>query len=156
MMHAHNALPDIVLEEIDKPSRTALLPAILKVWEGSVRASHTFLTENDIAKIKPFVMSAVSAIETLVIVRAHAPIGFIGMERKKIEMLFLHPSQFRRGIGSALVRYAIEQHGIEAVDCNEQNPKALAFYEHMGFTVTSRTPTDDMGNPFPILSLRLA
>ena len=154
-MQTHSTLPDIVLEKLSAPARTALLPAILEIWEESVRASHAFLTEDDITRIKPYVASAVSAIETLVIARPHAPVRFIGIEGKKIEMLFLHPAYFRKGIGSALVRYAIEQHGIEAVDCNEQNPAALAFYERMGFKVTSRTSTDDMGNPFPILSMRL-
>jgi putative acetyltransferase len=39
---------------------------------------------------------------------------------------------------------------------NEQNPQAKGFYEHMGFQVYKRTDTDEQGNPYPILYMRLA
>ncbi|GAM72145.1 acetyltransferase [Vibrio sp. JCM 19236] len=38
---------------------------------------------------------------------------------------------------------------------NEQNPEAAGFYKKMGFKVTSRSPLDDMGKPFPILHMEL-
>ncbi|WP_418401612.1 hypothetical protein [Anaerotignum lactatifermentans] len=34
---------------------------------------------------------------------------------------------------------------------NEQNPQAIGFYEHMGFSVYKRTDLDEQGNPYPLL-----
>ena len=63
---------------------------------------------------------------------------------------------YRRGIGTTLVKYSLERFDVDAVDCNEQNFVALAFYERIGFKVTERKEIDDFGNPFPILTLRIS
>ena len=78
-------------------------------------------------------------------------IGFMGVQSGKIEMLFLHPDYFRKGIGSALIRKAFSELGVRYVDVNEQNPSAVRFYERMGFRTFRLDSTDDQGNPFPIL-----
>ena len=44
---------------------------------------------------------------------------------------------------------------MKKVDVNEQNPDAVGFYKHVGFEVTSRSPLDGMGKPFPILHMAL-
>lgn len=36
----------------------ALLASLLQIWEGSVRATHLFLTEKEIARIKGYVPQA--------------------------------------------------------------------------------------------------
>ena len=41
------------------------------------------------------------------------------------------------------------------MDVNEQNEQAVGFYEHYGFEVFDRSETDGMGDPFPILHMRL-
>lgn len=38
---------------------------------------------------------------------------------------------------------------------NEQNPKALAIYQHWGFVAYERTEIDDQGNHFPIIKMKL-
>ncbi|WP_311769057.1 GNAT family protein [Novispirillum itersonii] len=38
---------------------------------------------------------------------------------------------------------------------NEDNPQAVAFYRHMGFTVTGRSEVDGSGKPFPLLHMQL-
>lgn len=43
---------------------------------------------------------------------------------------------------------------VERVTVNEQNPQAIGFYEHMGFTVYKRTDLDEQGNPYPLLYMR--
>lgn len=37
---------------------------------------------------------------------------------------------------------------------HEQNPQAVGFYAHMGFTPYLRTETDEQGGPYPILYMR--
>ncbi len=54
-----------------------------------------------------------------------------------------------------LLRYAINELNAEYLDVNEQNPKALGFYLHEGFEVIGRSETDGLGQPYPLLHMRL-
>lgn len=69
-------------------------------------------------------------------------------------MLFLEPESRDRGIGAALVRYAIAAYGLTEVTVNEQNSQARDFYAHMGFAVYRRTSVDEQGRPYPLLYMR--
>lgn len=70
-------------------------------------------------------------------------------------MLFVAPGCFGRGIGWELAELAIARYGVRYVDVNEQDPQAAGFYRHIGFEVFARTESDEQGNPFPILKMRL-
>ncbi len=130
---------------------------LLNVWENSVRATHDFITEEDIAFFKPIIIKQAFPVVTLKCVKDEmgSIIGFLGTHGIKIEMLFILDKLRGQGIGKLLLQYAINNLKVNSVDVNEQNPLALAFYEHMGFKVVSRSPLDDMGKPFPILHLTL-
>ena len=82
------------------------------------------------------------------------PVGFMGVQERKIEMLFLHPDYFRKGLGKIFVELAFRDLNVEYVDVNEQNPDAVKFYERMGFRTFHRDATDDQSNPFPILRMK--
>ncbi len=129
----------------------------LVVWEESVRATHDFLTEEDIQAIKPLVEKAFYSTEELVGIRDsnNEVVAFMGMEKEKVEMLFIHPSCRGKGIGKKLINYAINEYNAKYVDVNEQNEQAEAFYKHIGCTVIDRSETDGMGNPFPILHMKI-
>ena len=117
-----------------------------------ILASHHFLTEDDITSLFLQAEDAIRQIETLLVAcDGDTRIGFMGVQSGKIEMLFLHPDYFRKGIGSALIRKAFSELGVRYVDVNEQNPSAVRFYERMGFRTFRLDSTDDQGNPFPIL-----
>ena len=141
---------------IEKGSRIPeLIAVLLEIWEASVRASHHFLTEDDIRSLCPQAEEAIRQIETLwVVEEENVRIGFMGIQSGKIEMLFLHPDYFRKGIGRILIQKAFSELGVQYVDVNEQNPSAVKFYELMGFRTFRRDGKDDMGNPFPILRMR--
>jgi len=130
---------------------------LLDVWENSVRATHDFITEEDIEFFKPIIIEQAFPAVTLKCVKdaSGAIVGFVGVHDKKIEMLFILDAQRGQGIGKTLLQYAIEQLNATKVDVNEQNPQATGFYQHMGFKVASRSPVDDMGKPFPILHMTL-
>lgn len=128
---------------------------MLGIWEASVRASHHFLTEDDIRSLCPQAEEAIRQIETLWVVEdENVRIGFMGIQSGKIEMLFLHPDYFRKGIGRMLIQKAFSELDVQYVDVNEQNPSAVRFYERMGFRTFRRDSTDDQGNPFPILRMK--
>lgn len=147
-------MPEIIIinpERID-----TLIDALATLWETSVRATHHFLTEDDIQKLTLFVKTGLSGIETLVVTSEnHKPIAFMGVEAGKIEMLFVSPDYFGKGVGRLLAELAISQYEVQYVDVNEQNPQAIGFYEHIGFEVFERTEFDEQGNPFPILKMKL-
>ncbi|WP_254412139.1 GNAT family N-acetyltransferase [Dyadobacter diqingensis] len=141
---------------IDSPSREDYFQ-ITELWEASVRASHDFLGEADIQFFKPLILHEYLDAVDLYCVRDEQDkiTGFIGLAEDKVEMLFVHPYSFGKGIGKFLLQFAISEKGVTRVDVNEQNPKAVDFYRHMGFDVTDRSETDGLGKPFPILAMKL-
>ena len=130
---------------------------MLNVWENSVRATHDFITEGDIEFFKPIIIEKAFPAVTLRCIKSNdgSILGFVGIHDSKVEMVFILNEARGQGIGKVLLQYAIEQLGATKVDVNEQNPRAVGFYEHMGFKVVSRSPFDDMEKPFPILHMTL-
>lgn len=139
------------------PDRTdQLIDALVILWEASVRATHHFLSEEDIQKLTPFVKIGLSDIEILIIATdKQKPIAFMGIEVGKIEMLFVSSDYLGKGVGRELVEFGITQYKVRFVDVNEQNPQAIGFYRHIGFEIFERTESDEQGNPFPILKMKL-
>ena len=132
-----------------------LVGQLVDVWERSVRKTHAFLSEEEIAEIKLFVPQALMSVETLVVAkRDGSPVGFMGVQDGRLEMLFLDPEARGRGLGRALLTYGIEQLGVNELTVNEQNPQAVGFYEHLGFKTHRRTETDEEGRPYPLLYMR--
>ncbi len=130
---------------------------MLNVWEDSVRATHSFITEEDIEFFKPIIMEQAFPAVTLKCIKSNNGLilGFIGTHDDKVEMLFIQNAERGKGIGKVLLNFAIKNLAVTKVDVNEQNPLAVNFYKHMGFSITSRSPLDDMGKPFPILHMSL-
>lgn len=128
---------------------------LLDIWLRSVRATHTFLTENDIQILLPLVRdSALVELELWVLCSdAGVPMGFMGLSGAKVEALFLAPEHRRRGGGRMLLEHARRLKGPLSVDVNEQNPDAVRFYEASGFLIVGRSDLDDQGRPFPLLHL---
>ena len=135
-----------------------LVDQLVGVWERSVRATHTFLTEDEVLRIKGYVPDALRGVEWLVAAceAGKRPLAFMGVDGDRLEMLFVEPEARGCGIGSALLRYGIAELGVRELTVNEQNPAACGFYEHMGFATYKRTETDEEGGPYPLLYMRLA
>jgi len=132
-------------------------PAIIELWELSVRASHLFLPEDYLQRIKKLLPSILEAVKLF----GHLDkdqktiTGFLGVSDEKIEMLFIHPDKRGQGIGTLLNKFAIEQLHTYKVDVNEQNEQAVGFYKKIGYEVVGRTEVDGLGKPFPLLQMAL-
>ena len=133
------------------------LKKLVEIWEDSVRATHHFLSDAAVQKIKQYVPQALDSVQHLMVAcdDTNAPIGFMGVENGRLEMLFLAPTACGKGIGRQLVHYGIEHFGIREVTVNEQNPQAVGFYRHLGFETYQRTELDEEGNPYPLLYMKL-
>ena len=130
---------------------------LIKIWEDSVKATHSFLSNDEIKDIKEYVPQAILEVSHVIIIenKNHYPIAFMGIEDTKLEMLFIKNSEIGKGLGKQLLNYGIENYNIRELAVNEQNPNAKGFYEHMGFRTYKRTELDEQGNPYPILYMML-
>lgn len=135
----------------------SLIQTLLTIWEGSVRATHLFLSDSEIDNIKSYIPQGLREIPHLLIMESEAnlPVAFMGINERKIEMLFVANSMRGKGIGKKLIRYGIEKYDINEVSVNEQNPQAKDFYKHMGFEIYKRSELDEQGNPYPIFFMKL-
>ena len=150
-------LEDKNLKIVEVKDRTTLLiEQLLKVWESSVKATHLFLSEDEIENIKKYVPQALKEIPFLITAENEnqIPIGFMGIVEQHLEMLFISQEERGKGLGKELLQYGIEKHSVQDLAVNEQNPLAKGFYEHMGFEVYKRTECDEQGDPYPLLYMR--
>ena len=136
---------------------SAFIEQLINIWEQSVKATHLFLSSQEIKEIKKYVPQALSGIAHLVVAVnvSNAPVAFMGVEEERLEMLFIAPEEIGKGLGRKLIKYGIENFSVKEVMVNEQNPLAKGFYEHIGFQVYKRTDYDEQGNPYPLLYMKL-
>ena len=137
--------------------KTSDYARLVQIWEDSVRATHDFLPDSYIDMLKNLVLSRYLDAVMLICtkdVRQHIT-GFAEVSAGKVEMLFIDPRYRGQGLGRQLLGYAIEHMNADELDVNEQNPQALGFYLKQGFEVIGRTEHDGLGQPYPLLHLRL-
>ncbi|WP_259779534.1 GNAT family N-acetyltransferase [Aestuariispira ectoiniformans] len=133
-------------------------PALVDLWEGSVRATHDFLTEEDIAFFRNGLLN-----EWLEAVGPYCArnddgeiLGFVAVVEGNIEMLFIDASRRGQGVGKALFNFARTSLQATKVDVNEQNRQGVDFYRHIGFDVIGRSEKDSTGKPYPLLHMQLS
>lgn len=136
--------------------KPALVAQLLALWEGSVKATHTFLTEDEVHQIKQYVPQALQNVPVLVVAldASDRLLGFMGIAEHTLEMLFVAKDKRGQGIGRQLLEYGLTKYALTKLTVNEQNPQARNFYERMGFSVYQRTPLDEQGNPYPLLYMK--
>lgn len=119
-----------------------------------MRATHLFLSDAEVKAIRAYVPQALKSVEHLIVAETEKPIGFMGIQNRRLEMLFLAPEERGKGLGKQLLQHGIETYGIVELTINEQNPQAVGFYEHMGFETYKRTELDEESNPHPLLYMK--
>ena len=145
---------DIEIRLVDKRT-PELVGQLVEVWERSVRETHAFLSEREVAEIRTFVPQVIEGVGALVAAESDdGPVGFMGVQDGRLEMLFLDPAVRGHGLGRRLLAHGIERLGVTELTVNEQNPGAVGFYEHMGFSTYRRTELDEEGRSYPLLYMR--
>ena len=87
------------MKQLEAENRSRLTAELLAVWESSVRATHFFLSDAEIRKIRNYVPQAIESVEHLIIAETEKPIAFMGVQNGRLEMLFLTPEERGKGIG---------------------------------------------------------
>lgn len=141
---------------VEIQNKSEVVNQLLPIWEGSVKATHLFLSEKEINDIKQYVPQALSEIQHLIVAKDDdgCSVAFAGVNRSKLEMLFVSVEKRNQGIGKNLLLYVIQKFLVNELTVNEQNPLAIGFYEHMGFRTYKRTELDEQGNPYPLLYMK--
>nr|WP_314526047.1 GNAT family N-acetyltransferase [uncultured Brevundimonas sp.] len=120
-----------------RPSAPSDLPQIMDIWRSAVDATHAFLAQSDSEAIEAELIDVFPQVPLLPAVdSSDTPLG---------------SDHHGKGIVKSLIRNAVTAHPKLTVDVNEQNPKAIAFYEHLGFERIGRSALDGQGCPYPLL-----
>lgn len=126
---------------------------LTEVWGRSVRATHGFLTEAEIRRIRGDVPHALAEVPHLV--AAEEKGQYLVFLRASEGMPFLASEERGKGIGRQLLELGIRKYGVRELTVNEQNPNAVEFYTCMGFVPYKRTEPDEEGGPSPFRYMRL-
>lgn len=137
-------------------SRRTEVEALLAIWRRAVDASHFFLLPADRIAIDAEVKQLLPEMPMWVAADdSDRPLGFMILSDAHLEALFVDPDVHGRGVGRRLVEHALAQSRPLTTDVNEQNPKAIGFYERLGFVRKGRSSQDGQGRPYPLLHMRL-
>jgi len=81
-----------------KDRTASLTEQLLKVWESSVKATHLFLSEDEIENIKKYVPQSLKEVPYLIIIenKNQIPVGFMGITEQHLEMLFISNEERRK------------------------------------------------------------
>lgn len=129
-------------------------PILVDIWESAVLSTHDFLKKEDFLYYREHLPTYFQYVTLYGYEQDGRLVGFIGVAENNIEMLFVHNDYRNRGLGKRLVMYAIEKLQVYKVDVNEQNIQAVGFYQHMGFSVITRSDLDAEGKAYPILHMQ--
>ena len=77
---------------------------LFHIWESSVKETHLFLSPSGIEMIGNGVPQALQAVPHLIIAEdtQALPVAFMGIDNRRLEMLFLAPEECGQGLGAAV------------------------------------------------------
>ena len=131
-------------------------PRIMEIWESAVKATHDFLSDEDFNYFKEVIpRDYLPHLDVYLISHNSETQGFAAVADGHLEMLFVHNDSRGKGFGKNLFQYMKAKTKLTKVDVNEQNPKAIGFYEKMGFRKISKSEKDSSGKDYPIIHMSL-
>ena len=84
-----------------------------------------------------------SVVESVWVYDDGAVKGFIRVEGQQIKKLFVEPVLQGKGIGAALLDFAVREHNASSLWALEKNTGAIRFYEHHGFHLTGEKKREE-------------
>jgi len=143
--------PDFRIRRASNADRDVLVD----IWWRSAQATHRFLEARELEVLRPEVQAMhLENLDTWVLCDPESnAIGFLVLNGRDVEALFIVPEWLRQSGGSLMLAHARALAGSLTVQVNEQNLDALKFYLAHGFAIVGRSETDSGGRPYPLLHL---
>ena len=127
---------------------------LVAIWRRSVDSTHDFLSKEYRVELETLVSSFLPEAPLWVAVtEKDEPVAFMLLTGEHMDALFVDPTVRGCGVGKLLIEHALTLAPKLTTNVNEQNEQAVGFYQKMGFKVTGRSETDDLGKPYPLLNL---
>ena len=144
-----------LLTQAELASEPDLYACLAGIWQQSVMASHNFLSKEYFIRLQEEIEhTCLPGLEYILTCGRQTKIhGFLGGNGNFVEMLFIEPAFFGKGLGSSLIQYATKLHGPLRLHVNSQNTKALKFYMGQGFAIDGYRTHDSLGQPYPLFCL---
>ena len=138
-----------------RPSSPQDSARVIEIWQGAVDATHDFLSAEDRAAIEEEVRGFLPQAPLMLAVDGDdMPLGFMLVDSRHMEALFIAPEARGQGVGRLLVEAALAERPALTTDVNEQNAQAVGFYERLGFVATGRSDHDGQGRAYPIIHMQ--
>lgn len=102
-----------------KKKSPPLIQQLVNIWEKSVRATHLFLSDKEIAAITQYVPQTLNEISHPVLTENEnkLSIAFMGTAGRRLEMLFISSRKRGKGTEKKLVNYEIETYSVNELGC---------------------------------------
>ncbi|HEU5164380.1 MAG TPA: GNAT family N-acetyltransferase [Chitinophagaceae bacterium] len=137
-----------------KPYEEKYREQMISVWEKSVRATHLFVSSEEVDRLKELVKRVdFNSYSVYCLTSGSKVLGFLGVENDVIETLFLDPEYIGQKLGTKLMNFALDELNADKVNVNEQNTDAVNFYSKFGFVTYERIEKDSEG--YPLLKMKL-
>lgn len=114
------------------------LEQILEIWINENISAHSFINKEYWIDNYKFVKQELPKSKVYVYELNNKIIGFIGLNNKYIEGIFVKGKMKSQGIGKELIKKAKQINKELKLNVYEKNIRAIRFYEKQGFIITKR------------------
>lgn len=111
------------------------LDTVMQIWLHSNLQAHAFVDPAYWLSQEQSVRDRLPLAEVYTAVRGNMVCGFIGMDKNRIEGLFVHENHRGTGIGRQLLDFAKQRHRRLTLYVYQKNRRAVRFYEREGFKI---------------------
>jgi len=123
------------------------LDQLMDIWLNGNLAAHPFVRPDYWHKQAPDVRIALPQAQLIVATTDNQIIGFIGLQGSDIAGVFVRTDAQQRGVGTALLDAAKQQHHRLQLSVYVANRSAVSFYHHSDFHVHEQGFDKDTNQP---------
>ena len=116
---------------------------VMQIWKNENIKAHKFISKEYWENNYEYVKEILLAVEIYVYILEEKVVGFIGINNKYIEGIFVDSSNHRKDIGKALLNKVKENRDSLTLNVYQKNTGAISFYKNNGFVIISENKDKD-------------